>query len=52
VKEMVQNIHKWLCNVYGTAEVNRSTVGRWTKRVRDYEVGKAQLLDVFHQLET
>jgi hypothetical protein len=35
VKEKAANTHKWLCNVYGTAEVDRSTIGHWTKRVRD-----------------
>jgi len=47
---MVGNIHKRPSNVCGNAAVGRSTVGRWADRVRDLEVGKAQLLDVLHQL--
>jgi len=40
VKETVGNIHKWLRNVYGNAPFYRSTVGCWTKRARDGEVGR------------
>lgn len=32
-KESVINIHKQLSNVYGSAIVDRSTVGHWAKRV-------------------
>jgi hypothetical protein len=40
VKETVGNIHKWLSSVYGSAAFDRDTVGCWTKRVRDGEVGR------------
>jgi len=40
VKETVGNIHKQHSIVYGNAAFNRSTVGCWTKRVRDGEVGR------------
>ena len=33
-KESVENIHKRLCAVYGSCAVDRSTVGRWVKRVK------------------
>jgi hypothetical protein len=33
-KESVVNIHKRLCAVYGSCAVDRSTVGRWAKRVK------------------
>jgi hypothetical protein len=33
-KESVLNIHKRLCAVYGSCAVDRSTVGRWDKRVK------------------
>jgi hypothetical protein len=39
MKETVGKIHKRLSNVYGDAAFDRSTVGHWTKRVRDGEVG-------------
>jgi len=32
-KESVTNIHKHLFSVYGSATVDRSTVGHWAKRV-------------------
>jgi transposase len=32
--ESVVNIHKRLCAVYGSCAVDRSTVGRWAKRVK------------------
>jgi len=51
VTEKVGNIHKWLGNIYGNAAVERSILYRWAKRVRDGEVGTAQLLVVLHQLE-
>ena len=39
-KENVWNIHKRLCAVYGSFEVDRSTVGRWVQRIRLQEVEK------------
>jgi hypothetical protein len=36
-KESVGNIYNRLCNVYGTAKVDRCTVDRWTKRVTTSE---------------
>jgi transposase len=33
-KETVGNIHKQLCAVYGSCEVDRSTVERWIQRVK------------------
>jgi hypothetical protein len=30
----VLNIHKRLCAVYGSCAVDRSTVGRWVRRVK------------------
>jgi len=33
-KESVGNIHKRLCAVHGSCEVDRSTVGRWVQRVK------------------
>jgi hypothetical protein len=50
VQEMVENIHKRPSSVCGNSAVGRSTVDRWAERVRVLEVGKAQLLDVLHQL--
>jgi hypothetical protein len=41
----VGNIHKCLCFVYGSATVDRSTVGRWVKRVTASEKGKEELYD-------
>lgn len=34
-KESVTNIHKHLFSVYGSATVDRSTVGHWAKRYRE-----------------
>jgi hypothetical protein len=42
-KESVRNIHKHLCNVYGSAGVDRSTVDHWVKRVTASKTGKAEL---------
>jgi squalene cyclase len=42
-KESVGNIHKCLCNVHGSAMVDRSTAGHWVKRVSAFETGKAEL---------
>jgi hypothetical protein len=35
-------------HVYGSAAVNRSTVGCWVKRVMASETGKAELHDLPH----
>jgi hypothetical protein len=51
VEETTGNIHTRLSNVYGNPAVDRSIVGRWVKRVRNGEVGTAQLLDVLYLLE-
>ena len=48
----MRNIHKQLSNVCGCAAVDRRTVGLWAERVRVGELGKEQLIDVIHQLET
>jgi hypothetical protein len=40
-KESMRNLHKHLCNVYGSAEVDRHTVGCWAKRVMASRTGKA-----------
>jgi hypothetical protein len=39
-KESVGNNHKRMCTVYGTATVDRSTVGHWVKRVTTSQRGK------------
>jgi hypothetical protein len=52
VKETMRNIHERLNNVCEYAAVDKRTVGLWAGRVRDGELGKGQLLDVLHQLET
>jgi len=46
VKETVGNVHKRGSNVDGNVAVDGSTAGRWAKRVRDVQVGKAKLFDV------
>jgi imidazole glycerol phosphate synthase subunit HisF len=33
-KEILGNIHKWLCAVYGSCAVDRSSIGRWVQRVK------------------
>jgi hypothetical protein len=48
VKETVGNIHKRLSNVDGNVAVDGSTVGRWTEKSEDVQVGKAQIFDVLH----
>jgi len=45
-KELVRNIHKHLCSVYGSAAVNRSTVDFSIKRVIASATGKSQLHDL------
>ena len=47
-KESVRNIHKHLCNVYGSATVNTSTNDRWVKRVMLSKTEKAELHDLPH----
>ena len=44
-KETVVNIHKRLCAVYGDAAVDRSTVGRWVKRVQTSGNAETELHD-------
>jgi hypothetical protein len=44
--ESVGNIYRSLCNVYGSATVDRSNVGRWDKRMTASETGKAALQDL------
>ena len=41
----MENIHKWLCAVYGICAVNRSTVGRWVQRVKASGSGETDLHD-------
>jgi hypothetical protein len=45
-KESVRNTHKCLCIYYGSAMVDKSTVGRWIKRVTTSETGKTELHDL------
>jgi hypothetical protein len=45
-KELVGHIHKCLCNVYGSAAVDRSTIGQWVKRVTASETVIAELYDL------
>lgn len=40
-KESVRNFHKYLCDVYGSAKVEKSTVSCWAKRVMASGTGKA-----------
>jgi hypothetical protein len=40
-KESVRNFCKHLCDVYGSAEVDKHTVGCWSKRVMASRTGKA-----------
>ena len=44
-KESVGNIHKRLCAVYGSCAVDRSTVGRWVRRVKASGRGETELRD-------
>ena len=39
------NIHKWLCTVYGSCAVNRSTVGHWVQRDKASGSGGTELHD-------
>jgi transposase len=45
-KESVVNIHKRLCAVYGSCAVDRSTVGRWAKRVKASGSAETELCDL------
>jgi transposase len=42
----VVNIHKHLCAVYGSCAVDRSTVGRWAKRVEASGNAETELCDL------
>jgi hypothetical protein len=44
-KKSVGTIHKWLCAVYGSCAVDRSTVGCWVQRVKASESGETELHD-------
>ena len=44
--EAIRNIHKRLVNVFGDRAVDRSTVGRWVKRVASSDTGQADLSDL------
>ena len=39
----MRKIYKHLCNIYGSATVDRSTVSHWEKSVTTSETGIAQL---------
>jgi transposase len=45
-KETVVNIHKRLCAVYGSCAVDRSTIGRWAKRVKASGSEETELRDL------
>ena len=47
-KEVVGEIHKHLCNVYGSCVFDRSTAGHWVKRVVGSETGKVELCVLLH----
>lgn len=53
-KESVTKVHRYLCNAYGSAVFNRSTVDCWVKRMTASEKGRQSsmfcLADVFAQL--
>jgi transposase len=40
------NIHKRLCAVYGSCAVDRSTVGRWAKRLKASGSAETELRDL------
>jgi hypothetical protein len=44
--ESVVNIHKRLCAVYGSCAVDRSTVGRWAKKVKASGRAETELRDL------
>jgi hypothetical protein len=46
-KWSVRNIHRCFCGVYGNAAVDRTTVGRWTKRLTTSETGEEALYVFF-----
>jgi hypothetical protein len=43
-KESVTNVHKCLCNVYGGAVFNRSTIDCWVKRMTTFEKKESRAL--------
>jgi hypothetical protein len=45
-KESVTNTHTHLCNIYGSAVVNRSTTGQRAKSSNASGTGKAELHDL------
>jgi hypothetical protein len=45
-KELVGNIHKRFCAVYGSCTVDRSTVGLWVQRVKASGSGETENLAV------
>jgi hypothetical protein len=54
-KESVGNIHNWLCVVYGSCAVDRSTIGRWVLRVKASGSGGMEIRAVrtwLHEQET
>jgi hypothetical protein len=42
-KDIVGNIHKRLCAVYGSCAVDRSTVGCWVQRVKASGSGETEI---------
>jgi hypothetical protein len=42
-KEVVGNIHKGLCAVYGSCAFDRSAVGRWVHRVKASGSGETEI---------
>jgi transposase len=44
--ESVVNIHKRLCAMYGSYAVDRSTAGRWAKRVKASGSAETELRDL------
>ena len=44
-KETIVNTHRRLCYVYGSCEVDRSTVSRWVQTIKDAGSGDSDLLD-------
>jgi hypothetical protein len=45
-KESWRNVHKCLCNVYGSDTVDRSTIGHWLKRVMASKAAGGELHDL------
>jgi transposase len=46
VNESITNIHRRLTNVYGDMAVDKSTVGRWAKRLASSEQGEIYVSDL------